>query len=251
MAKPPKPGKCVHCLRFTDDRNWDHVFPRSWYPDTTPPNVSKWQVPSCRPCNKELGVIENEFFVRVALCLNPNDPASKSIVQKALRAMTPQYAKSSSDRRARISLAKRVTSSMLRGREIPSLGIYPSLGERWGHPARSGIALTIPVASFRRITEKIVRGITYIDGHIYIEPPHSIEFFALNDEGAKFVRETLDAFGTTLAREPGIIVRRAVAPEDGVSALYEIEFWKQFKTHAAVTCDKSERLVLSPLAGEG
>ena len=32
------------------------------------------------------------------------------------------------------------------------------------------------------------------------------------------------------AREPGIVVRRAVAAEDGVSSLFAIEFWKQFKT---------------------
>ena len=71
----------------------------------------------------------------------------------------------------------------------------------------------------------------------YIEPPHRIHFFALDDEGAQPVREVVEATGVTLAREPGIIVRRAVAPEDGVSALYEIEFWKQFQTHAAVLND--------------
>ena len=71
----------------------------------------------------------------------------------------------------------------------------------------------------------------------YIELPHRVHFFALDDEGAQPVRKAVEATGVTLAREPGIIVRRAVAPEDGVSALYEIEFWKQFKTHAAVFYD--------------
>jgi hypothetical protein len=96
------------------------------------------------------------------------------------------------------------------------------------------MALTIPVESFRRITEKIVRGITYLEGKHYIEPPHRVHFFAPNDEGAVPVRELVELAGTTLARDPGIVVRRAVVPEDRVSALYEIEFWKQFKTHAAV-----------------
>lgn len=237
MARPPKPGKCVHCLRHPVQRNWDHVFPESWYPDTTPKNLAKWQIPSCLCCNKELGTIESDFFVRVGLCLDPNDPASRSIVQKALRAMNPKYAKSPSDKRARTALGKRITSELLQGHQIPSHGIYPALGERWGRPPGSGIALSIPAESFRRITEKVVRGITYLEGHRYIEPPHTIQFFALNDEDAKPLRDLVEVAGTTLAREPGIVVRRAVTPEDGVSALYEIEFWKQFKTHAAVLSD--------------
>jgi hypothetical protein len=96
------------------------------------------------------------------------------------------------------------------------------------------MALTIPAESFRRITEKIVRGITYLEGHRYIEPPRRVDFFALDDEGAKPLRELIETAGITHAREPGIVVKRVIAPEDGVSALYEIEFWKQFKTHAAV-----------------
>ena len=196
--------------------------------------MAKWQIPSCLRCNRELGVIESEFFVRVALCLDPNDPASKSIVQRALRAMKPGYAKNPTDKRARIALAKRITSELMQGDDIPSYGGYPSLGERWGRPQGSGMALMIPVESFSRVTEKIVRGITYLESKRYIEPPHRVHFFALDDEGTQPFRELAEIAGTTLAREPGIVVRQVVTPEDGVSALYEIEFWKQFKTHAAV-----------------
>ena len=93
---------------------------------------------------------------------------------------------------------------------------------------------SLPKASGESQKEKIVRGRTYIEGGRYIEPPHRVHFFALDDEGARPVRELVEIAGTTFAREPGIVVRRAVSPEDGVSALYELEFWKQFKTHAAV-----------------
>ena len=42
--------------------------------------------------------------------------------------------------------------------------------------------------------------------------------------------------GNVYAREPGIVVRRAVTPEDGVNSLFAITFWKQqFKTYASVT----------------
>jgi hypothetical protein len=32
MAKKPENGKCVHCLMDPVERNWDHMFPKSWYP---------------------------------------------------------------------------------------------------------------------------------------------------------------------------------------------------------------------------
>lgn len=237
MARPPKPGKCIHCLRTPVERNWDHVFPESWYPETTPANLAKWKIPSCVRCNRELGAIESEFFVRIALCLDPNAPGFKGLSEKALRAMNPKYASTPADKRAREALGRRVSSELLQGDQIPNEGIFPALGERWGRQRGSGIALVIPAESFRRITEKIVRGLTYLEQKEFIEPPHEIQFFALDDEGAKPIREVLANAGSTLAREPGIVVRRAVAPEDGVSAIYEIEFWQQFKTYATVLAD--------------
>jgi hypothetical protein len=61
MAKGPGPGKCVHCLSDTVERNWDHVFPKSWYPEVTAKDLAKWQVPSCIPCNTKYGKIESDF----------------------------------------------------------------------------------------------------------------------------------------------------------------------------------------------
>lgn len=236
MARP-KPGRCVHCLREAAERNWDHVFPESWYPDTTPPNLSKWKIPSCIPCNSSLGEVEEEFMVLVALCLDPNAPASRSIVEKALRAINPSAATNLTDQRARTSLARRVLSQLLKGSQIPSAAIYPALGERWGQPLENRIAVRIPAESFRRITEKIVRGIFFLEDGKFIEPPYKINFFALDDAGAQPARELLAQAGVTYAREPGIVVNRAVTPEDGVSSVFEIEFWGQFKTHASVTND--------------
>ncbi len=92
MARPPGLGKCVHCLNDPVERDWDHIFPESIYPDTTPANLYKWQIPSCIPCNRALGKIEEEFLRLVALTLDPNDPSSRSIVEKAMRGMSPAAA---------------------------------------------------------------------------------------------------------------------------------------------------------------
>ena len=234
MAKRPKPGKCVHCLNDPVERNWDHVFPESWYPDSTPANLYKWQVPSCITCNSELGTIEDEFLRIVALCLDPNDSASRSIVEKALRAIRPSAAKNDRERKIRAALRQRVLDKAAVGDAIPQTGIYPSLGEKWGRPRAEQTAFLIPADYFRQLTEKIVRGIFYLEDKKFIELPYTVEFFALDSDGAIHVQQVIDQFGATYAREPGVIVRRAVTPEDGMTALFEIEFWKQFKTYAAV-----------------
>jgi hypothetical protein len=103
MAKKLGPGKCVHCLKDVEERNSDHVFPASWYPDSTPPDLEKWQIPSCIPCNSGYGKLENDFLIKVGLCLDPNDLASKSIVETSLRALTAAAGRNPRDAQHRLN----------------------------------------------------------------------------------------------------------------------------------------------------
>jgi hypothetical protein len=107
MAKRPPPGKCVHCLKDPVERDWDHVFPEAFYPNSSPKDQYKWQVPSCVPCNNALSKIEDDFLRRVGLCLDPFSPASRDIAFKAYRAHTPAAGKNERDRNARAALRKR------------------------------------------------------------------------------------------------------------------------------------------------
>jgi hypothetical protein len=59
--------RCVHCGNELADETRDHVFPASWYPSTTPPEVQRWTVPSCTKCNGGLGKMERELFIRLAM----------------------------------------------------------------------------------------------------------------------------------------------------------------------------------------
>ena len=115
MAKKPKAGKCVHCLKDPVERNWDHVFPESWYPDTTPPNLEKWKIPSCIPCNDSLGVMEDDLFVLLAHALDPYHPGSAGLYDRAKRAIDPEAGKDERDRQARASRQRRFLQSVLVG----------------------------------------------------------------------------------------------------------------------------------------
>jgi hypothetical protein len=131
MAKNPGTGRCVHCLKGDVDRNWDHVFPQSWYPDSTPQELEKWQIPSCVPCNDRYGKLERDLIGRLGLTLDSSNPASAGLAEKALRAINPAAAKNEGDAAARDARTKKILREMYKEEELNAKNVVPSLGERW------------------------------------------------------------------------------------------------------------------------
>jgi hypothetical protein len=200
MAKrKPPPGKCVHCLEENVELTWDHVFPLAWYPKTTPADLYKWRIPSCYRCNGELGKIEEDLLFRLGLCIEPT-PETAGIVAKAQRSYKPEFARNERDRAARAARMARL-SELVDGPDIQRSAVYPGLGERWGRPATQGLGIRVPANSMRRLTEKIVRGVYFLEGQKFVEPPYVIHFYALKDEGAAPIQEILARFG------PGVLPR--------------------------------------------
>lgn len=180
--------------------------------------------------------MEEDLLFRLALCVNPHAPETAGIVQKALRSMKPEFTNDERDRAARTARATRLREELFYGPDIPRSAVYPGLGERWNRPATQGLAVLLPEKSLRRLTEKIVRGIFFLEDRAFIDAPYTIEFYALTDEGATPIKEILDRFGREYAREPGIAVRRAVADDDpmGALSLFEINVWGQLTMYASV-----------------
>jgi hypothetical protein len=235
--KPPPIGKCIHCLSDNVSRNWDHVFPESWYPDTTPDNTAKWVVPSCYKCNMEYGILEQDLMNHLACCIDPTITEISGIYPKVLRSIDAAQAKSPRDARMREANRKKLLKKLLHGTEIPQEGIYPGLGERWGREKDSQIALKISATSIRRLCEKIIRGIYYIEDKKFIEPPYKIDFYALTDAGAKEINNLLEKYGEDYAREPGILVKRVVAHEDGISGFASVQIWGSLRMYASITAN--------------
>ena len=234
MAQQPAPGKCVHCLKTFDVLTWDHVFPEAWYPDTTLPNLYKLQIPSCYKCNKEYGRLENDMMIRLALCVDPERPETAAIVSKGLRAINPDAGKSERDKAARAAKRSQILRQMIEGPAIPEMAIYPGFGEKWGRTIDHAVAITIPASSYRRLAEKLIRGIYYLERALFIEPPWRVQFFAVTDEGAREFVAITDKFGTEYAREPGVTIRLAVPEDEPMSSVAEISIWGRFKMYAAV-----------------
>src|SRR5213592_4057327 len=86
-------GACVFCGALggvTDE----HVFPNAWYPDDTPADVWKWQVPSCYRCNHDYyRKRESRIFPFLGMSAEPQHPGAKGVGERAFRAADESVAK--------------------------------------------------------------------------------------------------------------------------------------------------------------
>jgi len=220
-----KMGKCVHCLKDGVELTSDHMFPKAWYPDATPKDLEKWQIPSCLECNQHYGRLETDLIGRIALTLDVKNTASAGLAEKALRAIDPAAGRNEGDAAARDARAKKILRDLVKGEPIANANVVPGLDERWGRPVEEQLAIKIPDGSFEAMTEKLVRGLVYREDHAFIEP-------MLVQEVLTFLRVN----GKVYSREPGLEIRRAIL--DG-GDVYEVTFWQQFKTYATVPKRKS------------
>jgi hypothetical protein len=233
-------GKCVHCLQDPVEINSDHVFPVSWYPTTTPPDLEKWQIPSCVPCNSAYGKIEEDFKQRIALCLDPSASASAGIVPGAMRAIDPSAGRDAHDQQKRAGRRRQVQAMILTGDAIPTEGVLPGFEANENLSPEDRAVVQIPRSYVERIAEKIVRGIMFIEHDCkFIEPPFKVGTYVLSDKDAAEIRSTFPKPLTEYHRGPGIAVRTAVASDNGISSYFEIELWQRFKVYASVT-DKED-----------
>ncbi|MFN0313580.1 MAG: hypothetical protein ACKVQA_00885 [Burkholderiales bacterium] len=178
--------------------------------------------------------MEDDLLFRLALCADPKEPETSGIVEKALRSMNPEIAKDKRDRAARAARAARLRAELIDGSEMERSAVYPGLGERWGRQPAEGLGIRVPAESLRRLTEKIVRGIFFLEDDTFLDSDHSIGFYALSDEGAGPIKELLHRFGKEYARGPGIVVRRAVAVDRPTGGVFQIEIWGLFTMYASV-----------------
>ena len=169
MAKRPPAGKCVHCLKYSDNLTWDHVFPQAWYPDTTPPNIEKWKIPSCPRCNREYGKLEEDLLWRLGLSVDPKDQKSLGITNKVLRSTKPEYASNERDKTLRTEKLKRIVKQLTKYDKIPEKGILPNFGPQPNLRYDQFVTIPIDEESLVRLGQKIIRGITYLFNKSFID----------------------------------------------------------------------------------
>lgn len=230
MAKGSS-GRCVHCLQEVDAITEDHLFPRSWYPTTTPQNLEKWKFPACSPCNRAYGKLEEELRLLLAACVDPRSDAAAGIWAKALDSINPDKARSPADALKRKSARRRF---LRRVREADPSMTNSSLPEIYSDRPKGGLALVVPAKETHRFIEKLIRGTIYLTELRYIEDGQEITVSLLKPEHGEPIVRLVKEFGELYDRGPGIRIRKAVAQDAKTNSLFVFDIWDQFRFHGSV-----------------
>jgi hypothetical protein len=225
-------------------------MPSSWYPDTTPSDLEKWKVPSCVPCNTEHGKNEQWLLIMFGLCLDPKDPASSGIYGKAMRSIDPASGRNARDAHQRLKLRQKVLRKLKIFTKEPTEGVFPNFGLQG--PARAEmLAVPLDAKGLRKLTEKMVRGVVYVENAEFIDENYEFVISFMKNEDANFLLKIAEAGGGVIHRGPGISVTRAYLPSDKRVGVFVIEIWQRARFYAVCTPKEMADEVAQELENEG
>ena len=152
---------CAYCGAVIQRPTKDHVFPRAWYPTTTPPKLKKWTVPSCAACNNAKSRLESYCRRALAACVDTNSVHAKGIWEPAFRGIKPSAARDEADRGHRQRAFESFQHQIIPARRIDSARIaYFSQANSSGR-----LGLNVNWEMVTRLMTLFVRGChCYIDG---------------------------------------------------------------------------------------
>jgi len=234
MAKRPKNGVCVHCLESFEEGTWDHVFPESWYPKSTPENLEKWKIPSCEKCNREYGKMEREMLQHLGLAVNPDNIASSGIPEKVHRALDKNQGHSEKDSSAREKAKEKIASKLIEVTAEYESGVFPSLDPHEYEEGARKMGIPIDAEWFERLSIKIVKGVTYLETGKLIDEPYEITYGVLREEPDNPILKAVQQFGKVEYRGPGLRIGKARTGEDPIQSVWIIDIWQQFRLYAFV-----------------
>lgn len=215
------PETCAYCTQANTGTK-DHVFPRSWFPDSTPLDVTKWTVPCCAGCNNEKSRLENYSLQRLAACIDTSSNAATGIWEKVFRGLNESAGRDAPDREKRRRAHKAYFREIANAEHIRSSSIV-----YFSEAALPGrLMLRVKWKKVMNLMEMFARGC-----HFYLEQetlPTDSEVRCYMPRSYADIESVLSLLKQTALYElgPGIAFRRAHIREAGESyALYALQFW--------------------------
>jgi hypothetical protein len=220
--------RCIHCGKPVDETTKDHVFPASWYPETTPEDTQRWTAPSCGECNNSLGSMEKKVFSRLILCVDPQRAEAAGLYAKLKRSLgmgVVGLSKKETEHRVRqkIGLLSAIKPYSPEG----SASTLPGLGSHTGFKDEDLPQIRIPADLLLKVYEKIVRGCEYVLADRIIEKPYDIQIYFVHENNIP--KDIVRGLASPAAKDvhvgPGFRVVRVAAQDDPYTVAYEITLW--------------------------
>ena len=225
----------MHCGQVLTEETRDHVFPKSWYPATTPDEVQRWTVPSCGRCNGELGKIERELFIRLALCVDPRKAEAAGLSAKVVRSMgIGAEGISLKENQHRRALKLKIIRSTWRYKS--GIETFPGLGPHPGFAEDEQMAIGVPATMLEEVAKKIVRGSEYALAKRIVEKPYAVAvyFVRQNDVPEQVVQSFEGPSAKTTHLGPGFNVTRVAAHDEPNAVMYKIVVWGTITIYASI-----------------
>lgn len=238
MAKKFFNTRCIHCLKYFEELTSDHVLPKAWYPDDTPSDIERWQVPSCHKCNWEYGKVEEQLLSRLGLHFDPQKGNFTKIANKVARAMNPNYGKSERDCQRRNKQRNCILHdiNLVANIDYSESNILPGFGANSKDISFQQIPLTVPEKELIKFSNKVTRGVFYlVNNKLYIESDYECTIYFPSENYPIECRQIIHQYGKQYNCGPGINVVIAVCFDDVQSALLEITIWNLLKFCSEIT----------------
>ena len=131
---------CTYCRECRGETR-DHVFPRGWYPTSTPSNLEKWQVPACSPCNSSKAALEGTVRTWLSASVDPESEGAKGVWESSMRAIDPTTGKSDRDRRAKNKAREKLTAMLVQPSRMTPTAAAGLLNVAGKDAADAGLAI--------------------------------------------------------------------------------------------------------------
>jgi len=178
---------CTYCHieRATD---YEHVFPKSWYPDNTPGAVQRLTVPSCRACNQRWQQIEETVGHDLLMICDAEHPDATGVVERIIKGWDASRAKNERDARHREGRARRILKTIRWEKaheEAPQ--VEAKLAD--GTSVRLSPAREIDSRALNALAEKFIRGLHYGEGQGEVPLDRIVRAFIVPTEKVKMVAQ--------------------------------------------------------------
>jgi len=231
--RPPKEKICTYCLKTFEKLTWDHIPPKSWYPQSTPSTVEKWKVPCCNVCNNEYSKLDDKLLRLLAICLNPNDLSSSGIPEKVIASIDPNKSKNERDRRIREKNRNKLIESLIISENIPEEGLLPNFGSQIMHNGKYKL-VKIPDDHLFTFSKRLVRGVTFTINNNLIYDNYLIEISYKELLNAIDFIYLVTKHGKQYSLGTGINITYANFSDDPLSSLIRIRIWNKWDIYSMV-----------------
>lgn len=226
--------RCTYCLRHFRALTSDHVIPESWYPESAPENLEKWQAPACNDCNSRFGKVEAKLLEYMGLCVDPDSHEGLGIADKALRTFNPDAAKNRKDRWHREKKLESLVRHLIPSEEVLETAVLPGFEDKYAEFEDPPPAVGIPVQALESFLEKVTRGLVYALERDFIEATHSFEFHYTKPDDMHPLHDLLAKFGAKSHRGPGVEITIATTSDGTGSRIVKILLWQQLSVLVTV-----------------